>query len=276
VAITAGVAPFLGVYRPVQALTNLVGHPANGEWRLRITDGAGGDSGTLICWSLTLFNCAGDGGCDLCPDIKLTSALGSSSRVQSDRLSRTVSAGECGSPPLCPGALGDPPHYYDAFTFRNGPSDACITVTLSSDLADVFSAAYLGAFDPTNLCVNYLADSGDSTFGISFFGPKTYSFNVLSNAIFVVTVNDVAGAGPYQLSVTGGNCRPILNIAPALPNQVRLDWPTFASGYALQSTPSLSPSNWVNVTNAPAISAGRYGVTNSSGPVDRFYRLRKP
>lgn len=53
-AITAGAAPFTGSFRPETPLAALNGIQANGSWRLEITDDLGGDSGTLLNWSLTV------------------------------------------------------------------------------------------------------------------------------------------------------------------------------------------------------------------------------
>jgi len=52
-AISAGSAPFAGTYRPETPLAVFAGKPLNGLWRLRITDAAAADTGTLGCWSLT-------------------------------------------------------------------------------------------------------------------------------------------------------------------------------------------------------------------------------
>jgi len=222
--------------------------------------------------------CAPGGGiCDLCPNTTIFGAIGNSSLAQSDRLTRDGSGASCVSPKGCPGDLGFGGELYDAHIFRNGPSDACITVTLTAPTADLMSVAYLGAFDPNDRCTNYLADSGDSTEFSFPIHPITYSFNAASNAVFVVTVNGVFGAqGPYQLSVTGGDCRPALNITSVPTTNVRLDWPTWAGGYRLEGTPALSSPSWSTVTNDPVVTSGRYTVTNSTAATSTFYRLHKP
>ncbi|HPR65213.1 MAG TPA: proprotein convertase P-domain-containing protein [Thermoanaerobaculia bacterium] len=53
-SITAGAAPFTGSFRPEGSLATLNGIASNGIWTLEITDDAGGDTGTLTSWSLTL------------------------------------------------------------------------------------------------------------------------------------------------------------------------------------------------------------------------------
>ncbi|NUL81648.1 MAG: S8 family serine peptidase [Armatimonadetes bacterium] len=52
--ISSGSAPFAGTFRPDQALSGLNGKATNGDWKIRIADVAGGDSGTLFCWQLEL------------------------------------------------------------------------------------------------------------------------------------------------------------------------------------------------------------------------------
>ena len=83
------------------------------------------------------------------------------------------------------------------FSRRLGPSPttagvpACITVTINAatgvpNTGDIESAAYLGTYDPTNLCLNYLGDSGVSGLGGPGPGPvlgtASYSFTVPAGA----------------------------------------------------------------------------------------------
>jgi subtilisin-like proprotein convertase family protein len=51
-AIGAGTPPFAGSFKPEAPLNGLVGGPARGNWTLVVTDGAGGDDGTLHAFSL--------------------------------------------------------------------------------------------------------------------------------------------------------------------------------------------------------------------------------
>ena len=130
-------------------------------------------------------------------------------------------------------------------------------------------------FNPTNLCENYLGDAGNSTAGAT----RSYSFNVPANSMFVVTVNEVNASlcgSPYVLTVSGGDCTPILAVEPVPMNQVNVSWPALAGGYDLEATPSLTATNWTSVSNQPVASDGRFNVTNSATlPVNRFYRLHR-
>lgn len=53
-SITSGSGTFTGSFRPKGSLSNFDGTDANGSWKLKITDGAEGDTGTLSSWSLMI------------------------------------------------------------------------------------------------------------------------------------------------------------------------------------------------------------------------------
>ncbi len=53
-AITAGAAPFAGTFRPEGLLSVFNGKMSNGTWKLRVTDDAGLDVGTIGCFELGL------------------------------------------------------------------------------------------------------------------------------------------------------------------------------------------------------------------------------
>ncbi|MEI6083472.1 MAG: S8 family serine peptidase, partial [Verrucomicrobiota bacterium] len=55
-AISAGTAPFASTYRPDGVLSNFDGKAVNGIWRLRVTDAAAQDVGTLSCWGLRIIS----------------------------------------------------------------------------------------------------------------------------------------------------------------------------------------------------------------------------
>ena len=65
-AITAGVAPFVGSFRPEQLLSTVNGKPSNGTWKLRVTDDEALLAGTVGCVQLEIsrrrFLCCGAAG----------------------------------------------------------------------------------------------------------------------------------------------------------------------------------------------------------------------
>jgi len=53
-AISNAAAPFVGTFRPDGNLNTLNGKPLNGTWQLRVTDSYRRDTGTTLCWSITV------------------------------------------------------------------------------------------------------------------------------------------------------------------------------------------------------------------------------
>ena len=281
-SITAGTAPFMGTYRPQGSLASLVNTTANGNWRLRITDGFGGTAGTLRCWSLFLYptTCAtGNGYCDTCPGI-YPGAITAGDTIMTNRLYRTGNASTCDVPTSCPGAYSTIANYrYDTYAFTNLGPDTCVTVALDSACgADLDVSAYLGSSVPGDPCANYLGALGNGP----TFDFYSFSVSVPAGARFEVVVNETSagsGCASYNLIVSGLPCPPPpLAIAPAgIPNNARIHWPTWAGGYGLEAKSSLTTGSWGGVTNEPTVNGGRYNVTNSTAnPSSQIYRLHKP
>ena len=66
----------------------------------------------------------------------------------------------------------------------------------------IFVAAYLGSFDPNNICTNWIGDSGSSP---DVGMPAPFSFNVDNGQTFIVVVSEVtpeAGCPAYTFTVT--------------------------------------------------------------------------
>jgi hypothetical protein len=139
----------------------------------------------------------------------LTGSIGPGDPAQTGRLNRDGVASACAAPKTCPSVLGTEPRRYDAYSFRNNSgAPACYTVRLNAGTCVganfIFSAAYLGGFQPGQLCSNFLADIGASPNPVG-----SYSFTVPANTTFVVVVHEVdmnAGCDSYSLSVTTCNC----------------------------------------------------------------------
>ncbi|HMP72232.1 MAG TPA: alpha-amylase family glycosyl hydrolase [Kiritimatiellia bacterium] len=70
-AIAAGTSPFTGAYQPETPLAALNGKPANGLWRLRITDVFPLDPGVLHCWELEIDAIEIVYACDATPQLSL-------------------------------------------------------------------------------------------------------------------------------------------------------------------------------------------------------------
>ena len=98
------------------------------------------------------------GGC------QVTGSIDTGDPTQIDRLFRS------GIPQTCPAStscaiFGDGlPRHYDQYTFTNTTgATQCVTVdtnTACTGTNFIFTAAYLGSFDPNNICTNWIGDSG--------------------------------------------------------------------------------------------------------------------
>jgi fibronectin-binding autotransporter adhesin len=284
-SITAGTSPFVGSFQPQAPLSALIGTSPVGAWRLRIQDtGFFSLPDTLRNWSLFLYGttcAAGSGLCLLCPNDMITGALGLGSAIQTNYCNFNGTPSTCGVPKVCPGTITGGLVPCDDYIFQNGPSDACITVTVEDDapVNAMLATVYSGSYNPANSdkCVNYLADGGNI---IQPSNPvQAFSFNVSSNATFVVNLiaNVFSPVTPYKLWVSGGDCRPILNITPTGANKVQFDWTTAGAGFGLEGTNVLvtGATNWPPVTNVPVIVNSRFTVTNVPSVGNEFYRLHK-
>jgi subtilase family serine protease len=153
-----------------------------------------------------------------CPVIQVSDSLSGSSPTQTDWLWPSGTNSTCRLPKACSeeeAAVGTVA--YNAYSYTNSSSSAaCVSVTITTLCGDkgeyynsIFSAAYLGSYNPANLCANYLADMG----GIqgSFTGPGTffYSFTVPANTNFTVVVDGTYPSyycSGYALTVAGLLC----------------------------------------------------------------------
>jgi septal ring-binding cell division protein DamX len=113
----------------------------------------------------------------------------------------------CGGPATCTEQHNALLSRYDVYTFTNPdalPRQVTVDVTLNCGTnARISSNAYLGSYDPANLCTNILGGSIQPVFN----GPPSgsYTFNVPANATFVIDVGEInnnAGCASYTLTVT--------------------------------------------------------------------------
>ncbi len=118
-------------------------------------------------------------------------SLTTSDLVQLDRLGRNGVPSTCAGK-ASPGGGFTGTKYYKTWTFtNNGGSASCFTVNINAALGgagDIESAAYLNAYVPTNLDLNYLGDTGIVGLGTTV-GNASYSFVVPAMSNFVVVVN---------------------------------------------------------------------------------------
>ena len=126
----------------------------------------------------------------------------------------------------------------------------------------------------TNGAVTTLAGSYGSADGFytaaGFYSPYGIALDPFGNIYVADTFNYTIRVGHYaQVTI------PTLAITSAGQNRI-LNWLVPTNTYRLQSSASLSPANWVTVTNIPLTIASRNLVTNTTSSNNMFYRLIYP
>src|SRR5207253_8821314 len=130
---------------------------------------------------------------------------------QANHVFRDTFVSQCYGPKTCPGIFGFGNVPYDAYTFTNSAAGpACVVVNLDAGSCTgfnyIFSASYLGSFDPANVCNHYLADMGSSPDPVG-----SYGFIVPAGATFVVVLDGIEPGmecAYYVLTVSGLVCPP--------------------------------------------------------------------
>ena len=123
---------------------------------------------------------------------------------------------------VCPGASGGAGNNFDTHTWVNAqPVAQCVTVTITNNDAAIsqFVSAYLGSFNPANVCTNYLADAGSSAAGGG--GTISFSFTLPGSATLVLAVTTLTPgvlSSGYTLTVDGicTPCVPTNATAPVI------------------------------------------------------------
>jgi hypothetical protein len=144
-----------------------------------------------------------------CPPAgRVTDSFVGSEPTMTERLFRDAIASQCTNPPKSfPGTVSTDENIYKTHTYTNiGDLDACVTVNFNvgtcAEGFDVFASAYLDAFDPNDLSLNYLGDLGSSI-------TQPFQFIVPANRTFVLVTNTVYGPAScsYSFSITGLPCQ---------------------------------------------------------------------
>jgi hypothetical protein len=237
-----------------------------------------------------------------------SSQLTTSDSTQADRIGRTGFPSKC-SGKTSPGGGFAGTHYYKTFTFNNTSGAArCYTVTINAGLGgpgDIESVAYDTAYDPTNINMNYLGDSGISGLGTTV-SSATYSFTVPAAHNFVIVVNTTGSAtsGNIASSVFSGIVTGFINnnpgpgdcsVVPAVPlrltNITRLttvghEGHILVQGtgapntaYHIEATADLVANPFTQLTPNPITSDGSGNLQYEDDPgvlTKRFYRFTFP
>jgi hypothetical protein len=152
---------------------------------------------------VTVPTCSGGANQTISPSV-----LDANDPTQADRLGRDGQPSGCDGKE-CPGGGFPGTKRYQTYNFTNsGAAPACFTVTINAatgGAGDIESAAYLNSYDPTNLCENYLGDSGVVGLGTTV-GSASYSFTVPAQSNFVVVVNTtgtITASSQFSGTVSG-------------------------------------------------------------------------
>jgi len=159
--------------------------------------------------------------------------IDSSSPTQSPRLFRDGNASTCASPKSFPGTLSGTFSHVVSNAYSNPTgSPVCATVTLTTDAAcvdDVFATAYLGSFNPADLSMNYLADSGNSL--ISPSTSESFEVQVPAYATIVFNFNATSdGGGNCTFSISSRELV-AANVQPRPSREVLAEVEDESSGY---------------------------------------------
>ncbi len=198
-------------------------------------------------------------------DFVFNGSLATGDAQQTGRLNRFAVLSTCAAPKSCPLTFTTTgARFYDSYNVSNPRSvPVCATIGLRSDCGtSLFNVAYLGTFNPTALCTNYLADPGSS-----FPGTGYMEVTIPANSTIVVVVHEVnpgTGCASYQLTVdvpreTGVTVNPSTPICSSTP--VTLTAP-IASSYSWNPGGNTTQA----ITVSPAVTT-KYFVTLGYGNV---------
>ena len=174
------------------------------------------------------------------PSCSFTGSLAAGDPVQTGRLFRDGVPDTCAAPGTCSVFATTGARRYDAYTFTNtGTTSQCATATLNTTTCVgsqfIFAAAYLGSFNPTNLCQNWIADSGDSP------NPSlAFSFNIPAGATVVLVVHELnpdAGCASYTVDVAG--CGSTINVQSSVSRKTHGAGGAFDVPLPLSGTPGI-------------------------------------
>ncbi|MBF8458278.1 T9SS type A sorting domain-containing protein [Kaistella sp. G5-32] len=134
--------------------------------------------------------------------------------TETTRLYRDAVPSVCGTAKVYPTPAFAGNYHYRSYTIQNTlPTTNCVTVNLTNTDAvnQVHLVAYSGTFNPANIALNYMGDSGTSSVGGSV---ATMSITMPANSTMVIVANEATAnstfTGDYTLDVLSTNCGGIL------------------------------------------------------------------
>ena len=138
-----------------------------------------------------------------CTPIVINGSIADGDPSHVDKLAQSGIPQTCAGGETC-SIFGDPNTFrYDEYTFPNTGGAACVTIdtnTVCNGNHSIFTSAYLGSFDPNNLCTNWVGDIGSDP------NPEgSFQVEVPAGETLIVVVNEEhhAGCPGYTLTITG-------------------------------------------------------------------------
>jgi hypothetical protein len=201
----------------------------------------------------------------------------SSALTQSGRMFRDGTPSSCDAPVKSPPpGVVDPlgTYKYRIHTFRsNILNPICFQVDVDSACAEVFSAAYAGAYNPSNLTANYAGDMGTS------IGYPAYSFTIQPGSLAGVVINATStspscGAYSIVLSTRGpwANTRPDVFGEAALGSALSGQDSTWAGAPTVARSWQRCDANGENCSAIPGATGTTYTVADAD--IGHTLRLR--
>jgi hypothetical protein len=183
--------------------------------------------------------------------------------TQTEHLKRSGIAQTCPATTSCRVASDGLQHHYDSYMFTNtSGSSQCVTIDTNSTCTGarfIFTAAYLGSFDPANICTNWIGDAG--------FSPNpdiSFQVDVPAGQTLVVVVSNVSATGTcpaYTLTITGlcggGTPTPTPTAtATATPTATATATPTATATATPTATATATPTATATSTPTPTPTPG--------------------
>jgi surface protein len=170
---------------------------------------------------------------------------------QTGRITRNGISSTCSTSKTCQIFTSTGNFGYATHTITN-PRNTPVCANIGLNSCDgAFAVAYLGSFNPTNLCQNYLGDVGNSSTNNYVF----MDINIPANGTVIVVVHEVnsTGCGAYNLIVDIPRETPAITVSPspvACGSQATLtasiaDTYLWSNGGATTKTisPTITPTN---------------------------------
>jgi len=147
------------------------------------------------------------------------------------------------------------------------------------DPTNHYAAVYTNGVLETSLTMNWPALTSVST-AWSFIGRSLFSTDAyLNGAIDELRIYD-GRLTPQEIAVNdqfGPNALalPVSLVQSNTPVGTGLSWPSWAAGFALQTTPALAAVPWANVVPPPSLNNDLWQLTIPATNTAQFYRLRR-